>query len=291
MPVIPNAAVAARLEEVGRLLEQQGASSFRARAYRRAAESIRGRPDPLRAVYDAEGTKGLESVPGVGPAIARAIRDLLVTGTLPMLDRLRSEVDPARLLETVPGIGPGLAQRLHDALHVESLEDLEVAAHDGRLARVQGMGPKRLAGVRDSLAGRLARVRDRWPPHTPPPPVGELLDVDREYREQAAHGRLRKIAPRRFNPHREAWLPVLHTRRGGREYTALFSNTAGAHRLGATRDWVVLYPDGDGAASPHTVVTARKGPLEGLRVVRGRDSECERYYQRRRPSPSLPHAS
>jgi hypothetical protein len=54
----------------------------------------------------------------------------------------------------------------------------------------------------------------------------ELLDVDREYREKAAAGTLRLIAPRRFNPTGEAWLPVLHTRRGQRRYTALFSNTA-----------------------------------------------------------------
>jgi hypothetical protein len=47
----------------------------------------------------------------------------------------------------------------------------------------------------------------------------ELLDVDREYREKAAAGQLRSIAPRRFNPSGEAWLPVLHTQRRERHYT------------------------------------------------------------------------
>ena len=56
--------------------------------------------------------------------------------------------------------------------------------------------------------------------------------MDREYREQADAGKLPRIAPRRFNPSRAAWLPVLHTRRGQRAYTALFSNTARAHRAG-----------------------------------------------------------
>jgi hypothetical protein len=56
--------------------------------------------------------------------------------------------------------------------------------------------------------------------------------------------RLRRIAPRRFNPSGEAWLPVLNTQRDARHYTALFSNTARAHQMGLTSDWVVLYYDG-----------------------------------------------
>ena len=53
--------------------------------------------------------------------------------------------------------------------------------------------------------------------------------------------KLATIAPRRFNPTGESWLPVLHTSRGDWHVTALYSNTARAHELGRTRDWVVLY--------------------------------------------------
>jgi putative hydrolase len=104
--------------------------------------------------------------------------------------------------------------------------------------------------------------------------VAELLDVDREYREKAAAGQLQRIAPRRFNPGGEAWLPVLHTQRGTRRYTALFSNTARAHRAGKTRDWVVLYSDNGAGENRHTVITAAFGPLRGRRVVAGREAEC-----------------
>jgi putative hydrolase len=104
--------------------------------------------------------------------------------------------------------------------------------------------------------------------------VAELLDVDREYREKAAAGQLERIAPRRFNPTGEAWLPVLHTRRGTRRYTALFSNTARAHDAGTTRDWVVLYHDDGLGEGRHTVITAAFGPLRGRRVVAGRETEC-----------------
>jgi hypothetical protein len=108
--------------------------------------------------------------------------------------------------------------------------------------------------------------------------VAEILDVDREYRAAAARGELQTIAPRRFNPAGEAWLPILHTRRGEREYTALFSNTARAHRLGRTGDWVVIYHDGRGGERQATVVTATRGALRGRRVVRGREPACEAHY-------------
>jgi hypothetical protein len=198
-----------------------------------------------------------------------------------MLDRLRGDHDPVALLRSVPGIGRTLALKLHDGLGLESLADLETAAHDGRLRDFAGIGAKRLSGIRDSLAQRLGRIRPAAAPsgHHAAPPVSELLDVDREYREAAAAGTLRKIAPRRFNPTREAWLPVLHTHRGDRHYTALFSNTAHAHALKRTRDWVVLYHDAGEGEVQNTVITAAYGPLQGRRIVRGREDECLSYYR------------
>lgn len=103
----------------------------------------------------------------------------------------------------------------------------------------------------------------------------EILDVDREYREKAAAGRLVTIAPRRFNPSRVAWLPILHTERGPRHYTALFSNTARAHAQGKTNDWVVIYCDDAQGERQCTVITSERGRLEGRRIVRGREDEYE----------------
>jgi hypothetical protein len=64
--------------------------------------------------------------------LATSLQILVTTGRLPMLDRLRGETDPVALLESVPGIGRALAERLHRDFEIDSLEDLEVAAHDGR---------------------------------------------------------------------------------------------------------------------------------------------------------------
>ncbi len=107
------------------------------------------------------------------------------------------------------------------------------------------------------------------------PAVATLLEVDREYRSKAAAGQLQKIAPRRFNPEHEAWLPVLHTRREGWHFTALYSNTERAHDLHRTHDWVVVFYD-DGQC---TVVTEYRGALKGRRVVRGREPECLKHYR------------
>jgi Holliday junction resolvasome RuvABC DNA-binding subunit len=277
-----NEDIAGRLDEVARVLGEQGANPWRVQAYRRAANTLRALRIPVQDLFAERGLEGLEALPGVGQRIAHSIRDLLRYGRLPMLDRLIGESDPIALLTSVPGIGDGLAWRLHDELGIETLEALEQAAHDGRLERVEGLGAKRLAGIRDSLAHRLARVRDAVapPPPAQEPRVAEILDVDREYREAAAADRLRTIAPRRFNPERKPWLPVLHTRRGTRHYTALFSNTARAHELGRTRDWVVLYYDGPNGERQCTVITAAHGSLAGRRIVRGREAECAGHYAR-----------
>lgn len=275
-----NAQIGARLEEVGGLLEAQGANPFRVEAYRRAARTLRSLDRPVSEILRAEGIEGLDRLPGVGPVLARAIRDLVVTGRLPMLERLRGESDPTALLASVPGIGSRFADRLHHDLGIATLEDLEAAAFDGRLADVAGMGPKKIAGIRDSLASRLGRTRSPVARgERQEPPVSELLDVDREYRSRAQAMQLPLIAPRRLNPRHEAWLPILHTERGPRHYTALFSNTARAHSLGRTRDWVVLYADGVLGERQWTVVTGMSGELRGRRLVRGREPECAEHYR------------
>lgn len=113
----------------------------------------------------------------------------------------------------------------------------------------------------------------------PIPPVALLLDADALYRARAAAGELRRIAPKRFNPTGEAWLPIMHARRGDWHLTVLYSNTAQAHDLGRTRDWVVIYfHKADEPEGRCTVVTERQGPLAGKRVVRGREDECRRHH-------------
>lgn len=283
MNIKPNIEIAQKLREVATLLEEQGANRFRVRAYRTAADTLERLQTPVSHIVQQQGTDGLQALPGIGVSLARSIHTLVVTGRLPMLDRLRGEMDSVALLASIPGIGQALATRLHDDLHIHTLEQLEIAAHDGRLADIEGVGPKRLQGIIDSLTARLGRIRTRTLPGgvTAPaePPIEELLDVDREYREAAQAGTLRRIAPHRFNPKREAWLPILHTQRGTRHYTAMFSNTALAHQLKKTHDWVILYFDDDHGEHQCTVVTGHQPPFVNKRIVRGREPACDEYYR------------
>jgi DNA polymerase (family 10) len=269
-----NEDVAQALEEVGELLASQRANPFRATAYRRAAETVRRLDRPLAGILAAGGVAALTELPGVGESLARVIVEIVESGRLGLLERLRGEAGADALLATVPGVGAELAKRIHEQLGVETLEELEMAAHEGRLETVRGFGARRLRGVIEALAGRLGR-RARAPVSTRiEPSVSELLDVDREYRERAAAGTLHRITPRRFNPRNESWLPILHTERGNRQYTALFSNSFRAHELGKTTDWVVIYADDGRSERQATVVTETRGPLRGRRVVRGREREC-----------------
>lgn len=274
-----NTDVARKLEELALLLESQTANLHRVRAYQRAAGIVQRLDRPVVELVAEAGAAGLQRLRGIGPTLARAIVMIVQTGRLPMLDRLRGQMEPQALLLSVPGVGRVIASRLVGELGITTLEELETAAHDGRLDTVLGLPAKTIRGIVDCLATRLSRVKNTiCNPDIEEPPVAELLDVDQEYRRRAREGSVRTISPRRFNPLRLKWLPILRTSRGGREYTALFSNTGRAHQLERTGDWVILYYEiGEGLGGRQcTVVTETHGPLTGRRVVRGREAECER---------------
>jgi putative hydrolase len=274
-----NDQVAERLRQAADLLAEQQANPFRVRAYRRAADTIAGLPEELAAFVSKGGIEGLEGLPGIGPSLAAAIAEMVRTGRWAQLERLRGAAEPEKLFCSIPGIGPKLAHRIHEALHVDTLEALEAAAHDGRLESVPGVGRRRASMLQAALGSRLARVRPAARRAVREPTVETLLDVDREYRTKAAEDSLPKIAPRRFNPEGKAWLPILHTERNHWQFTALFSNTARAHELGRINDWVVIYFHADTEPEvQRTVVTEKQGELAGRRVVRGRESECRAFY-------------
>ena len=286
-----NGDVAQSLREMAVLLEAQGDNPFRVAAYRRAADTVAQLARPVREIFGASGLAGLDELPGIGPRIAAAVAELLTSGHWAQLERLRGAADPETLLRTVPGVGPGLAHRLHEDLGVDTLEALEVLAHAGQLEVLPGIGPRRAAAIRAALTEMLDRRRRlggaRAPLPESQPPVEMLLAVDQEYRRRARAGRLPLIAPKRFNPERKAWLPVLHTQRPGWHFTAMYSNTARAHELDRTHDWVVLYAeDEQHRERPFTVVTGARGALLGQRVVRGREDECRRWYAQQQPLPA-----
>jgi len=283
-----NQEIANVLEHIADLLETQDANPHRVRAYRDGANRARDLDRSLARMVMSGNGKSLQELPDIGEGLARVIAQYVENGRSNVLDRLQGEVSPRVLFSQLPGIGPHLAERIIDQLEVDTLEELEQAAHDGRLAELEGFGPKRIQSLRVSLAGLLSgsaqrKVRQRTgkarleKPQRPD--IASLLDVDLEYRNKTRAGELRKIAPRRFNPNNETWLPILHTSRSDWDFTVLFSNTARAHELGKTHDWVVIFYEQDSREGQATVITATHGKLQGKRIVRGRETECERFYQ------------
>ena len=151
-----NRRIAERLQEAARLLEAQGASPYRVKAFREAARGIASHPRAVPAVFAQLGVKGLDAIPGVGLGIAAAIAEMLATGRWSLLERLRAGADPVAVFQAVPGVGPSLARRIRANLRIGTLEELHEAAHDGRLESLPGVGARRVRAWRAILGDMLS---------------------------------------------------------------------------------------------------------------------------------------
>ncbi len=88
-PPLSNDEIAVRLDDVAKLLEEQGANHYRVQAWRGGATIVRDLARPVRDVIREEGLEGLDRLPGIGSALARAVHELADTGRLSTLERLR----------------------------------------------------------------------------------------------------------------------------------------------------------------------------------------------------------
>jgi DNA polymerase (family 10) len=134
--------------EISNLLELQD-KVFRARAYRRAARSIEGLSEGLHEIA-ARGE--LQQIPGVGEAIAKKIKELLQTGQLEYLDKLRSEL-PTELIELseIPGIGPKTLKILQAELNIQNVDQLREALETNQIRDLPGFGERSEENIRRSL--------------------------------------------------------------------------------------------------------------------------------------------
>lgn len=147
-----NADIAAVFEHVADLLEYQGENVFRVRAYRAAARTIGSLVESLSNVR-ADPTRSLTDLDGIGSDLAGKIGELLDHGRLTLLDELHAQVPAAAFeLMRVPGLGPKKAKTLIGELGLTSLDDLEQACRDGRVAGLKGFGEKTQAAILDNVA-------------------------------------------------------------------------------------------------------------------------------------------
>ncbi len=141
-----NEEIAQLFENLGSLLEMQGESTFKIRAYRRAAATIQQLSSPLaQAVQNGEKLTG---IPGIGKAIGDKIQEFVTSGQVQTFERAKAAVPEGALeLLEIPGIGPKTAVLIGNELGISTVEGLAEAAKDGRLAKLPRMGKRASEGI------------------------------------------------------------------------------------------------------------------------------------------------
>ncbi|HET8522319.1 MAG TPA: helix-hairpin-helix domain-containing protein, partial [Thermomicrobiales bacterium] len=157
---VTNQQVADLLVRYQKLMELTGEDGFRVRAYQRAADALRHDPTPVEVLAREH---RLTNIPGIGPAIAAAIVEIVNTGQFAALTQLEQQIPPSLLdVLAVPGVGVKTVIRLYLEHQIVDLSTLESALISGRLRGMPGFGPKTeakiLAGI-EALKRRTGRIR------------------------------------------------------------------------------------------------------------------------------------
>jgi DNA polymerase (family 10) len=166
-----NSEVAKVFQDIADLLELKGENAFKIRAYQRAARAIEHYPKELKIMIE-EG-EGLQSIPGVGEAVAKKTIELVTTGKLGYYENLKTEFPQGIVsLLAIPGIEPKTANKLCSELAVSSVDGLERAINEGRVAELFRLGDKAAHNMLNQI--RALRRKDQRIP------IGEALPVVEE---------------------------------------------------------------------------------------------------------------
>jgi DNA polymerase (family 10) len=146
--------VAQILTDIAVLLELKGENPFKSRAYVNAARALENLTEPLAKIV-AENR--LEDIPGVGDALQKKITELVTTGKLAYYEELKAATPPGLVaMLDIPGVGPKKIKAIHEELGIETVEQLEAACQDGRVAQLKGFGEKTAVKIREGIQRRRA---------------------------------------------------------------------------------------------------------------------------------------
>jgi DNA polymerase (family 10) len=143
------------LTEIGTLLELKGENPFKVRAYQTGARVLESIEEAELARLIAH--EELQTVKGIGEALAQKVTELHTTGRLEFFEKLRTSIAPGlvELLE-IPGLGPKKIKALHDRLGIATVAGLNEACVAGKIAELEGFGAKTqekiLAGIKNREA-------------------------------------------------------------------------------------------------------------------------------------------
>src|SRR5437867_6753531 len=146
--------VAEGLVNIATLLELKGENPFKTRAYHNAARALEGMSEALDKVI---GEERLAEVKGIGDSIAKKICELVTTGKLAYYEELKAATPPGLVLMLeIPAIGPKKIKALHDELGIETVEQLEQACKEGKIAKLKGFGEKTQQNIVEGINRRRA---------------------------------------------------------------------------------------------------------------------------------------
>jgi len=163
-----NTAIAKIFGDIADLLELKGENAFKIRAYQKAARAIEHYPKEIKIMLD-DG-EGLQGIPGVGEAIAKKTTELVTTGKLGYYENLKAEFPQGITnLLSISGIGPKTANKLSGELGISTVDELEQAINDGRMAELFRLGDKTASNVLQQI--QAVRRKDQRTP------IGEALPI------------------------------------------------------------------------------------------------------------------
>jgi DNA polymerase (family X) len=148
--------IASVLEKIATLLELRGENPFKVRAYTNAARAIETFGANVSSFEDDE---AVAKIPGIGKSIALKIKELAGTGSLKYFQDLSAEFPPGILeLFSLPGLGAKKIKALHEKLGISSIEQLQNACEQGRVAELPGFGGTTQQKICDAIGRRLSHA-------------------------------------------------------------------------------------------------------------------------------------
>ncbi|NNG16817.1 MAG: DNA polymerase/3'-5' exonuclease PolX [Gemmatimonadales bacterium] len=155
--VVDKKAVAEELDKIAAFMELKGENPFRVRAFRSAARTVKGLPKSIETALE-DGS--LASTRGIGPSTLQVIHDVMASGRSQLLEDLRGQVPPGLVdMLAISGLGVARIRQIHSTLGIETLPELEVAALDGRLAKLPRFGHRTASNIAKAIA-YLQRSRE-----------------------------------------------------------------------------------------------------------------------------------
>ncbi len=146
--------VAGVLVNIATLLELKGENPFKSRAYVNAARMLEGMSEPLDKVI-ADGRLG--EMKSIGEALQLKITELATTGKLAYYEELKAATPPGLVaMLDIPGLGPKRIKMMHDELGIETVEQLECACQEGKVAKLKGFGEKTALNICEGINRRRA---------------------------------------------------------------------------------------------------------------------------------------